>query len=104
MYLLIIAMLMVGSLMNRSVQRYDYVLDSWAGQSEEKLVMKWGVPSETLEADGGGSIYVYSKTGKALTGRTKLCVSRFILDESDTIVGSNYYGEDCFGLYGDKYI
>ncbi len=104
MHLLMAVMLIAGALLNRAVNKYDYVLDSWAGETERHLVQVWGEPQDTLESDNDESVYIYSKTRKSITGKTQRCVNRFIIDKSDRIVGSHYYGDDCLRLYGDNYL
>lgn len=67
-----------------TTQKYETVLDSWVGSSEEKLVSLWGPPD---------SVYVISNTKKMLTYSS---ASNVILPGSAPHYTTNYIGNTAY--------
>ena len=91
-------------LVGRTVGDYGRVLDSWVGQSEQKLVEVWGKPTrigKTRDEDEK-EVYIYSKASRSLRGSSGHCVSRFVIDDNRIIVESSYSGSNCLRLHADK--
>ncbi len=74
-------------------ENYVKLLDSWNGRAANDLVAQMGEPGKIYDNEQGNKIYEYLRVNPDHS--ILRCVTKFEVDQSGTIIGSNFKGGNC---------
>lgn len=113
-FFLFLFVFVVSSCSIASTEKFEWMLNTWVGQPETKLVEQWGAPDQVYENDGKRYLsYIYSdisstrpRVHSSIVGNQILtntyggnvtqeyCKATFIV-ENKNVIGWQYKGDDC---------